>query len=107
MSSMVSRSPPPAGSTSQSKDFFWISMRLGTSRTLSSRAKLRRVGGGSTQAKTATPHRGAGGGSVNRSQDSDSSWGGSEDERAALESPTTHEARPARVAQGVPDPLRR
>src|SRR3954451_16326210 len=56
MSSIVSRSPPPSGSTSQEKDFFWMSMRLGTSRTLSSRAKLRRVRGASTEAKTATPH---------------------------------------------------
>jgi hypothetical protein len=42
-----------------------MSIRFGTSRTFSSRAKLRRVRGASTEAKTATPQ------------------GDSEDERAA------------------------
>src|ERR1700754_4888852 len=55
MSSMVSRNPPPSGSTSQAKDFFWMSMRLGTSIALFRRAKVRRVRGASTEAKTATP----------------------------------------------------
>src|ERR687893_453704 len=83
MSSIVSRSPPPSGSTSQENDFFWMSIRLGTSRTLPSRAKLRRGGGASTEAKTATPQ------------------GGSEDERA--DRPRELEAlkaRPAKIAQG-------
>src|SRR5690242_16383176 len=55
MSSMVSRRPPFSVSTSQANDFFWMSIRLGTSRDFSSRAKLRRVRGASTEAKTATP----------------------------------------------------
>src|SRR5215213_310756 len=56
MSSIVSRRPPLSASTSQSKDFFWMSIRLGTSRTLSRRAKLRRVRvAASAAAKTATP----------------------------------------------------
>src|SRR3954453_17104566 len=55
MSSMVSRRPPVSGSTSQSKDLRWISMGLGTSRTLFRRAKLRRVLRASTRGKTATP----------------------------------------------------
>ena len=42
-------------SVSQAKDFFWMSIRLGTSRALGRRAKLRRVRGASTGAKTATP----------------------------------------------------
>src|SRR5215468_5752899 len=61
MSSMVSRRPPVSGSTSQSNDLRWISMRLGTSRTLFRRAKLRRVLRASTRGKTATP-RGVEGG---------------------------------------------
>src|SRR5688572_22665536 len=55
MSSIVSRRPPLSVSTSQSKDFFWMAIRLGTSSTLSRRAKLRRVRGASREAKTATP----------------------------------------------------
>src|SRR5688500_6951311 len=55
MSSIVSRRPPFSVSTSQLKDFFWMSIRLGTSSTLSRRAKLRRVRGASREAKTATP----------------------------------------------------
>src|SRR3954453_17401389 len=55
MSSIVSRKPPPSGSTSQANDFFWISIRLGTSIDLSRRANVRRVRGASTEAKTATP----------------------------------------------------
>src|SRR5215218_5452340 len=82
MSSIVSRRPPFSVSTSQSNDFFWISMRFGTSRTLSSRANERRVRGASMEAKTATPlglasgqravappglpHRGEGGGRRSR-----------------------------------------
>src|SRR5918992_525526 len=65
MSSIVSRSPPPSGSTSQENDFFWMSIRFGTSRTLSSRAKLRRGGGGGKGATTGAPPRwneGGGGG---------------------------------------------
>src|SRR5436190_5638381 len=53
MSSIVSRRPPVLGSVSQAKDFRWIAIRLGTSRTLSRRAKLRRVRGASTVAKAA------------------------------------------------------
>src|SRR4051794_22388205 len=65
MSSMVSRRPPVSGSTSQSKDLRWMSMRLGTSRTLFRRAKLRRVLRASTRGKTATP-RGVEGGQSGR-----------------------------------------
>ena len=61
MSSIVSRRPPFSGSTSQANDFFWMSIRLGTSRTLSRRAKVRRVRGASTEAKTATPQGRLGG----------------------------------------------
>src|SRR4051794_36429980 len=55
MSSIVSRNPPPSGSTSHANDFFWISIRLGTSIDLSRRANVRRVRGASTAAKMATP----------------------------------------------------
>src|SRR3954452_12062811 len=55
MSSIVSRNPPPSGSTSQAKDFFWMSIRFGTSTDLSRRANVRRVREPSTEAKTATP----------------------------------------------------
>src|SRR5918998_2352061 len=55
MSSIVSRRPPFSVSTSQEKDFFWMSIRLGTSRTFSSRANERRVRGAAMEAKTATP----------------------------------------------------
>src|SRR5215211_1850810 len=55
MSSIVSRKPPFSVSTSQANDFFWMSIRFGTSRTLSSRANERRVRGASMEAKTATP----------------------------------------------------
>src|SRR6476620_960732 len=58
MSSIVSRKPPPSGFTSQSKDFFWMSIRFGTSIDLSRRAKVRRVREASTEAKTATPRGG-------------------------------------------------
>src|SRR3954469_22545830 len=58
MSSIVSRNPPPSGSTSQANDFFWMSIRLGTSIDLSRRANVRRVRGASTEAKTATPRGG-------------------------------------------------
>src|SRR3954453_11934361 len=63
MSSIVSRNPPPSGSTSQANDFFWISIRFGTSTDWERRANVRRVRGASTEAKTATPpgdRRGAG-----------------------------------------------
>src|SRR4051812_8438705 len=53
MSSIVSRKPPFSTSTSQAKDFFWISIRLGTSIDLSRRANVRRVR--EAEAKTATP----------------------------------------------------
>src|SRR5579871_560850 len=43
MSSIVSRRPPPVGSVSHSNERRWISIRLGTSRGLFRRAKLRRV----------------------------------------------------------------
>src|SRR4051812_39778158 len=55
MSSIVSRSPPPSGLTNQAKDFFWMSIRFGTSIDLSRRANVRRVREASTEAKTATP----------------------------------------------------
>src|SRR3954451_13575753 len=55
MSSIVSRNPPPSGSTNQANDFFWISIRFGTSIDLSRRANVRRVRGASTEDKTATP----------------------------------------------------
>ena len=58
MSSIVSRNPPPSGSTSQAKDFFWMSIRFGTSIDLSRRANVRRVREASTEAKTATPRGG-------------------------------------------------
>src|SRR4051812_21352095 len=60
MSSIVSRRPPVSVSTSQLNDFFWMSIRLGTSRTFSRRANERRVRGASTEAKTATPKDGRG-----------------------------------------------
>src|SRR4051794_21222372 len=55
MSSIVSRRPPAFGSVSQAKDLRWMSMRLGTSRTLSRRAKERRARDASTTATEATP----------------------------------------------------
>src|SRR5262245_33802128 len=55
MSSIVSRRPPPSGLTSQSNDFFWMSIRFGTSIDLSRRANVRREREASTEAKTATP----------------------------------------------------
>src|SRR5215207_3131128 len=55
MSSIVSLRPPFSVPTSQSNEFFWMSMRFGTSSTFSRRAKLRRVRGASREAKTATP----------------------------------------------------
>src|SRR5919108_891671 len=88
MSSIVSRSPPPSGSTSQENDFFWMSIRLGTSRTLSSRAKLRRMRGASTEAKTATPKE----------------WLGGRESGALTDSTKPDKARPAKIAQGIPDP---
>src|SRR4051795_412230 len=87
MSSIVSRRPPFSVSTSQAKDFFWISMRLGTSRTLSRRAKLRRVRGASTAAKTATPQGDRG-----------------RQERGRGCCRGNQKARPAKIAQGEPDP---
>src|SRR3954447_10074001 len=54
-SSIVSRSPPPSVSTSHSNERRWISIRLGSSRGFSRRAKLRRWRGASTGAKTAAP----------------------------------------------------
>ena len=44
-----------SGSVSQSNERRWMSMRLGTSRALFRRAKVRRVRGASTAGKTATP----------------------------------------------------
>ena len=61
MSSIVSRRPPSSGSTSQAKDFFWMSIRFGTSTDLSRRANVRRVREASTEAKTATPRGGRSG----------------------------------------------
>src|SRR3954463_2750250 len=87
MSSIVSRKPPFSVSTSQAKDFFWMSIRLGTSRTLSRRANERRVRGASTAAKRATPQE----------------LGGRQSEgrgccREGIK------ARPAKIAQGYADP---
>src|SRR5215210_1786468 len=87
MSSIVSRRPPFSVSTSQEKDFFWMSIRLGTSRTLSRRAKLRRVRGASTAAKTATPQGDRG-----------------RQERGRGCCRGNQKARPAKIAQGEPDP---
>src|SRR5687768_11991758 len=87
MSSIVSRSPPFSTSTSQSNDFFWMSIRLGTSRTLSRRAKLRRVRRASGEAKTATPRGDVG-------------------EEGARHGPFRVRARPAKIAQGYPVPRR-
>src|SRR3954451_9859162 len=55
MSSIVSRRPPFSVSTSQANDFFWMSIRFGTSSDLSSRANVRRMRGASIAAKAATP----------------------------------------------------
>src|SRR5690349_3323086 len=77
MSSIVSRRPPVSGSVSQAKDFFWMSIRFGTSRAFERRAKLRRVRGASTGAKTATP----------RAVESEQRGGA--------------KARPAKIAQGI------
>src|ERR1700759_2162571 len=60
MSSMVSRSPPFSVSTSHLNDFFWMSIRFGTSSGFSSRANVRRMRGASREAKTATPGDGGG-----------------------------------------------
>src|SRR5215217_2469860 len=93
MSSIVSRRPPFSVSTSQANDFFWMSIRLGTSRTLSSRANERRVRGASMEAKTATP------------------LGLASGQRAVALDATaprgrvgTEKARPTKIAQGEPDP---
>src|SRR5215204_6472796 len=88
MASIVSRNPPPSGSTSQAKDFFWMSIRLGTSIDLSRRANVRRVRGASTAATTATPR------GVRRAR------GG------AQLLPKGIQARPAKIAQGTTDPRR-
>src|SRR5918997_5874656 len=58
MSSIVSLRPPVSGSVSHSNERRWIAMRLGTSRTLFRRAKLRRTRGASTAGTGATPSRG-------------------------------------------------
>src|SRR3954466_2511704 len=87
MSSIVSRRPPFSVSTSQAKDFFWMSIRLGTSRTLSRRAKFRRVRGASTAAKGATPQ------GTRRTA-----------ERGARVLPGGIKARPSKIAQGQTDP---
>ena len=58
MSSIVSRRPPFSGSTSQSNDRRWMSIRLGTSRTLSRRANERRARVASARGTTATPQGG-------------------------------------------------
>src|SRR4051794_6916703 len=61
MSSIVSRRPPVSGSTSHSKERRWMSMRLGTSRTLDRRAKLRRVRSAARAGTTAAPREVRGG----------------------------------------------
>src|SRR4051794_21530908 len=105
MSSIVSRRPPDSVSTSQLNDFFWMSIRLGTSRTFSRRANERRVRGASTEAKTATPRDGRG------------PERGTRDHRRSGRStppawvvrargePGGDKARPANIAQGLPEPL--
>src|SRR5436853_3139065 len=57
MSSIVSRRPPPCGSTSHVNDRRWISIRLGTSRGFCRRANVRRTRVVSAAAKAATPQR--------------------------------------------------
>src|SRR3954471_20373957 len=52
---MVSRRPPFSVSTSHSKERRWMSIRLGSSRGVWRRAKVRRWRGASTGAKTTTP----------------------------------------------------
>src|SRR5918994_5538575 len=93
MSSIVSRRPPFSVSTSQSKDFFWMSIRLGTSSTLSRRAKLRRVRGASREAKTATPQ-------VETCED-DGSRARPRHRELSLRGT---QARPAKIAQGGTHP---
>src|SRR3954452_23470535 len=80
MSSIVSRRPPFSVSVSQAKDLRWISMRLGTSRVFSRRAKLRRVRGASTAA-TGAPR-----------------------DRAYTGAKRAHKVRPAKIAQQADAP---
>src|SRR5919204_1712140 len=80
MSLIVSRRPPALGSVSQANDRRWISIRFGTSRTFSRRAKLRRARGASTAATWATPQTGR--------------------DRAG----GAHEVRPAKIAQQADAP---
>src|SRR4051795_28281 len=80
MSSIVSRRPPDSVPVSQANERRWISMRLGTSRTLSRRAKLRRVRGASTAA-TGAPR-----------------------DRAVYRAERAHEVRPAKIAQQADAP---
>src|SRR3954454_8887368 len=104
MSSIVSRRPPDSVSTSQLNDFFWMSIRLGTSRTFSRRANERRVRGASTEAKTATPRDGrgqsAGRGIVAAPEVRPARMG-----RARERRPGGAKARPAKIAQGLSEPL--
>src|SRR3712207_6498682 len=95
MSSIVSLNPPFSVSTSQENDFFWMSIRLGTSRTLSSRANERRVRGASMEAKTATPLGLASG---------QRAAGARRDPGATVGTVGRVKARPAKIAQGRPDP---
>src|SRR3954466_15748670 len=95
MSSIVSRNPPLSVSTSQLKDFFWMSIRLGTSSTFSRRAKVRRVRGASRAAKTATPLDG----------DLRRTYGAADKQRrpGGAELGRT-QARPSKIAQADADP---
>src|SRR5918994_4121647 len=80
-------------STSQSNDFLWMSIRLGTSSTLSRRAKFRRVRGASREAKTATPQ-------VETCEDGAQRL----TPRAGELSLRGTQARPAKIAQGGAHP---
>src|SRR5215203_3189523 len=86
MSSIVSRRPPVSGSVSHANERRWMSMRLGTSRGLSRRAKLRRVRGAATEAKAAD------------SSGRTAGWG-------EIGCTSELEARPAKIAQGIDTPV--
>src|SRR4051812_8403823 len=90
MSSIVSRSPPLEGSTSQSKDRRWMSIRLGTSRGFCRRANERRTRVVSAAAKAATPQE------VENGQI-----------RRRAPEPVQVQARPARIARRSDAPLGR
>src|SRR3954466_10542133 len=105
MSSIVSRRPPVSVSTSQLNDFFWMSIRLGTSRTFSRRANERRVRGASTEAKTATPRDGRGQ-SAGRGFATAPGYRHARIREGAREGRSGGaKARPTKIAQGLAEPL--